>query len=126
VFTLGSQALKVNGTVSSSVTVSGSTLSINVVETDLSNNTTYWQNDITFVLTGSSMTVVGRYYHPTHGYVNITTVVPLTVSSLTGQPTAGQLLFTGSNGSKARLTFNATGYVIEVDTTGTGTFAVVP
>jgi hypothetical protein len=37
-----------------------------------------------------------------------------------------QLLFTGANGSKARLTFTPTGYTVEVDATGSNSFTLVP
>ncbi|GFE59279.1 hypothetical protein [Geobacter sp. AOG1] len=95
----------------------------------LRNNTTgaiSWVKDYTFTLTAQwALTITGRYYDPVYGYVDISTPVPLQVSSLSGQPTSGVLLFTGASGTSARITFNATGYTVEVDT-GTGTFVTAP
>jgi hypothetical protein len=68
---------------------------------------------------GESVTVIGRVYHPVHGYVEVTTPQALVV--LTGDtfPSSGELVVTGSGGSKARLTpLSATQFQIEVDADG--------
>ena len=92
---------------------------------DSSTGKTYWVKDYTYTLTGSSLTISGTYYDPDYGYVTVTTVTPLQVASTDAWPTAGVLLFTGANGSRARLTFTSTGYTVEVDT-GSGFYTTVP
>lgn len=114
------------GSMSFSTSGASKTVSMSVVLTDNVSRLTYWAKDYVLVLTGSSLTVSGTYYDPVHGYVVISTITPLTVSTVDATPTSGQLLFSGSNGTKARLTFTASGYIIEVDTVGNGTYVVVP
>jgi len=114
------------GSVSYSTSGVSKSVSMSVVLTDNASSRTYWVKDYALVLTGTTLTVAGTYYDPIHGYVVLSTVTPLTVSTMDAMPTAGQLLFTGSNGTKARLTFTVSGYIVEVDTTGNGTYVLVP
>lgn len=102
------------------------TVTMSVVITDTNTGRTYWAKDITYTLTGSSLTVTGSYYDPIHGYVVISTTTPLTVTNVDAAPLSGQLLFTGKNGTKARLTFTGGGNIVEVDAAGNGTYVVVP
>lgn len=114
------------GSVSYGTGGASETVSMSVVLTDMLSGRTYWVKDYALVLTGTSLTLTGTYYDPVHGYVIISTVTPLTVATVDALPTSGQLLFSGSNGTRARLTFTGSGYVVEVDATGTGTYVVVP
>ena len=101
-------------------------LIMSVVLLDSADNRTYWLKDYTATLAGDTMSISGTYYDHDHGYVVISTVTPLTVSEYSSTPTAGQLLFTGSNGTKARLTYTSSGYILEVDAGGNDTYVVVP
>lgn len=113
-------------------------LTMSVVLKDNASGKTYWAKDFSYNLVGSALQLTGTYFDPDHGYVVISTIQQLTVTSMYAQPTAGQMLFIGSNGTKARLTFvsskyaNGDGgiigdlYTIEVDASGNGTFVVVP
>lgn len=123
---LESETLVLNG--SMALTNAGYTqnLSLSLVLLDVASNRTYWLKDFTLALSGDTMTVSGVYYDHLHGYVVISTVTPLTVSSYSGEPTSGQLLFSGSNGTKARLTFTSSGYTLEVDVNGDNAYIVVP
>lgn len=114
----GSVVYNTNGT-TKSVTMS-------VLLTDSASGHTYWVKEFTLTLTGTSMTAAGTYYDPIHGYVVMSTITPLTVLSIDAVPTAGQLLFTGRNGTKARLTFTNSSYTVEADAAGNGTYVVVP
>jgi len=120
------RSFSLNGSMVFNISGATKTVGMSVVLTDNSIGRIYWIRDYSMVQTGSSLTMTGTYYDPVHGYVVISTVVPLTVTALDGLPTAGQLLFSGSNGTKARLTFTGSGYTVEVDTAGNGTFVVVP
>jgi hypothetical protein len=124
--TSGSVSINMNGSFAESISGSTKTYTMTIAVTDNVSNSTTLLKDYTLTLTGSSLNITGTYYNPTHGYVVITTVTPLTVSALSAMPTSGQLLCTGSNGTKARLTFASSGYTVEADTAGNGTFVVVP
>jgi hypothetical protein len=111
-----------------SLIVSGSTVTFiaSVVFNDLLHNKSYWLKDFNLTVNGSTSIVSGKYYHSDYGYVAISTVSPLVNSSVYDMPTGGQLLFSGSNGTDVRLTFTLTGYTMEADTTGTGTYVAIP
>lgn len=116
------------GTLSFSMptTTSGTTVTLSAVLVDNASHRSFWFKDMVTTRNGTSETVRGTFYDPTHGYVVISTITPLTVATTDADPTAGQLLFTGNNGTKARLTFTSGGHVVEVDADGSNTFAVVP
>jgi hypothetical protein len=117
-------SFSVNGTMSFSISGTSETLTVSCTVQGASQ--TFWVKDWTYTFTApNTLTISGRYYHPTYGYVDVTTLTPLTVSSVYGDPTAGVLLFTGANGTKAKLTFTSTGYTVDVDTTGNGQYVTV-
>ncbi|WP_136513011.1 hypothetical protein [Geomonas edaphica] len=125
----GTESVTLAGTLAISGTESTITTTITMTLTDNVTHKTYGMSNYQLVMTqsasGISMTLSGTYYDPVHGYVVISTVSPVTTSYASGVPDSGVLLFTGSNGTRARLTFTSTGYVVEADS-GTGTFVVVP
>jgi hypothetical protein len=70
-----------------------------------------------------SLTVEGRLYHPDHGYVDVTTPVPFVVASGDSTPSSGQLVVTGSNDCRARLTvLSSAMFQVEIDVDGDGTY----
>ncbi|GFO53684.1 hypothetical protein GMSM_06910 [Geomonas sp. Red276] len=121
--TLNNATSSLYGSIGFSVQGSSETMTISC--TVSSGGAVYWLRDWTFTLTSTSMTISGQYYDPQYGYVDITTPTPLTVNSLSGEPTAGVVLFNGANGSRARMTFNNSGYVVTVDANGTGNWVIV-
>lgn len=122
----GSQSSTVNGSISISITGITNTLNISAVRLDNLNFNTYWVKDFSFVLTGDTMSISGTYYDHVYGYVVVNTVTPLTVSAYSSTPTSGRLLFTGSNGTKAQLTYTYSGHTLEVDATGNNTYVAIP
>lgn len=122
----GSSSFSMAGSLTCNVGIGTTTVGMSIVLSDTVYGRTYWVKDFTLTLSGSSLSMTGTYYNPVHGYVVISTVTPLTVSTLDGTPTSGQLLFSGGNGTKVRLTFMAGGYTIEADTVGNGTYVIVP
>jgi hypothetical protein len=89
--------------------------------------------DFTLTLSGSSLTVSGTYFDPVLGYVVLSTITPLTVTTIDATPTSGQLLFSGNGGTKVRLTFFSIGRnsgggnpTVEADTAGNGNYVVIP
>ncbi len=123
---IGSDSYTLNGSIALSSNGITKTLNISAVRLDNTNNNTYWTKDFSFVLTGNRLTIKGTYYDHVHGYVVVTTVTPLTVLTYSSTPTSGQLLFTGSNGTKARLTYKFSGYTLDVDVSGNNTYVLIP
>lgn len=124
--TSGGISYSLTGNESFSTSGATETETMSLTVTNNASGRTFWERDYTLIFTGSSLTLTGTYYDPIHGYVVISTLTPMAVSSIDATPTAGQLLFTGSNGTKARLTFTGSGYTVEADTAGNGTYVVVP
>ncbi len=124
--TEGGYSASVYGTVSLSSTSTEDTIKMSLVLKNDTNGKTYWVRDFVYTETYTGlMYQTGTFYDPFHGYVTITTVEPMTVAMEGDSPIDGQLLFSGANGTKALLTFTATGYILEVDS-GTGVFTSVP
>lgn len=121
----GGSSKTITGTISLVQTDLAKTITISAVLFDTGTNSSYWFNDLVFTFVETSLTVSGTYYDPIHGYAVISTVTPLTSSAFANPATLGQLLFTGSNGSKARLTFTSSGETVEVDTAGNDVFVIV-
>ncbi len=74
---------------------------------------------VTPTVDGENLTIEGRFYHPVHGYVDVTT--PQALAVVTGDvfPSSGEILVSGSSGSKARLTaLSSTEFQVEVDADG--------
>jgi hypothetical protein len=92
----------------------------------------YWVNNYTLrIIQGVGYTEIeasGRFYHPGHGYVVVTTLEPLVVNDTDGTPSSGVLMVEGTIGSggsltAARLTaLSSTTYLVEADTDGDGQF----
>ncbi len=122
----GTASYTMSGSVTSSTSGTTKNVAITIMLADNVSGRNYWLSGYTLSLTGSALSVSGKYYHPVHGFVIISTITPLTVSTIDGTPTAGQLLFSGSNGTKARLTFAGSLQTVEADTTGSGSYVVIP
>ncbi|MFA7403315.1 MAG: hypothetical protein WC007_04940 [Pelobacteraceae bacterium] len=120
------ESFTMSGSMTSSAGGTTKTETMSIVLSDNVSSRTFWMKDFTFTLTGNSLTITGTYYDHVYGYVVISTPTPLTVLSIDAEPTSGQLLFSGSNGTKARLTFTSGTPTVEADTSGTGTFVVIP
>jgi hypothetical protein len=109
------------------------TVTMSAVVTDNVSGRTYWEKDYNLTFSGDSLTLSGTHYDPVYGYVVFSTITPITVTAIDATPTSGQLLFSGSNGTKVRLTFFSGGRnsgggspTVEADTTGDGTYVVIP
>jgi len=72
----------------------------------------YWIKDWTYNFSSGKLTVTGVYYHPSYGYVEMTTPTPLTTTSLSGMPTAGVFQAAGGHCTKGRMTFSAAGSIV--------------
>lgn len=120
------ESYTLSGSMTSGTSGTTKTVTMSIVLSDNLSSRTYWMKDFTFTLSGNSLTITGTYYDHVHGYVVVSTITPLTVLNIDAEPTSGQLLFTGSNGTKARLTFASGIPAVEADTSGSGTYVVIP
>lgn len=122
----GNQSFTMVGTIAISNGSATKTVTSSLVIINNVNGRTYWEKDFTQSLTGDLLTVSGTYYDHIYGYVVVSTPIPLRVTSIDATPTSGRLLFTGTNGTNARMTFTSSGWIVEADTTGTGTYTSIP
>ena len=120
--TLGTKSFSLNGSMAYLDDGVSKSLTMSMLLIDNVAQRTYWMKDYAMNMSGNMLTLSGTYFHPFHGYVIMSTLTPLTTSTIDARPTSGQLLFTGSNGTKARLTFTSGGYTIEVDQAGNGVY----
>lgn len=114
---------------SGSITVDFGASESMIIDMDFAagDGTTYRVSDLQMAVTpsasGESLTITGRVYHPVHGYVDVTTPVAFDVQTGDAFPSAGELVATGANDSKARLTaLSPTEFQIDVDADGDGTY----
>jgi len=118
----GAESYTMSGTIDTSATASGATITMDVLSRNNNTQLVEWLNNITISVTGSSpsvMTITGRYYHPEHGYVDIVTNTALQINVADQWPNVGQMTMTGASGSKTRLTvIDNTQYTLEVDADG--------
>ena len=67
--------------------------------------------------------VFGTFYHPQYGYVEMTTIDPFGLHDDDRWPTSGQMVISGSAGTKARLTVMDQAHVdVAADTDGDGLY----
>lgn len=97
----------------------------NLLENGCGKTFLYQSYSLTFATSLTSITIsgAGRYYHPIHGYVDISIPVSFVVSLETGHTVQGVLLVKGQNNSSAKLTIlSPTTYMVECDADGDGVY----
>lgn len=100
------ESLTLNGSVSLSIATGKETMTMSIVTLESSTNKTYYIKDFKLELTsGTSLTISGTFYSHDYGYVVLTTVTALSASSFDTSIYSGELLFTGANGTKAKIIF---------------------
>ncbi|MBJ6749647.1 hypothetical protein [Geomonas anaerohicana] len=72
----------------------------------------YWIKDWTYTFSRNTLAITGVYFHPSYGYVEVTTPTPLSVSSFSDVPIAGVFQAAGAHCTKARLTFSSAGTTV--------------
>lgn len=69
-----------------------------------------------------TFTMAGRFIHPSHGYVEITTPAPFRINEDGDWPISGIMMATGANGSRARLdVISPESYQIDIYESGNST-----
>ncbi|MFL0797408.1 MAG: hypothetical protein K6L73_07940 [Cellvibrionaceae bacterium] len=87
---------------------------------------TYRFDDLTITETktstagSSEISINGRFYHPDHGYADITTPETLLYSYRSDEPFYGSISFTGEGNSNLTLTFSGSSYNVDLDEDGDG------
>ncbi|MFO7688195.1 MAG: hypothetical protein R6V60_19130 [Desulfobacterales bacterium] len=104
--TSGGQSYVVDGAVSVELSGSSVTASIDMLMKD-SSGEVFWVKDYTLKIAEGTdyvdIEVSGRFYHPAHGYVDLTTMTPFHTNTLDDWPSSGELMIVGGLGTKARL-----------------------
>ena len=130
--TLGGDSVTVKGNMSFNMTGSPIILTMTILIKDSSINRVYWVKDYRLAITEgvgyADIDISGRFYHPEHGYVTLSTEQVLRLYDLDDYPSSGILLITGKTGAeggktKARITFHSSStYQVEADTNGDGLY----
>jgi hypothetical protein len=87
----------------------------------------FWAKDYSLTVndqgTYEEISITGRFYHPEHGYVEISTPTPLHINVGDEFPSSGVLELSGANNAKVRLTADSsTTFHVEADKDGDGVF----
>lgn len=119
-------SLTVDGTVTTSASGATVTITSNLVLRDNATSTSYKTENlvVTAVAAASSasITLAGRVYHPSEGYVTLSTPTPLVVETGDNYPSSGTFVATGANNGSVTVTaLTNTTYQIEIDVNGDGT-----
>jgi len=124
--TSGDQSYVIDGNVSFDVSRPSSTASVDMLMKD-SSGEVYWVKDYKLsIFEGvdyADIEVSGRFYHPTYGHVDLSTILPVRIFDIDEWPSFGELQVAGGAGTKARLlAFSNNSCQIIVDTFGDDTY----
>jgi len=124
----GSESMTLSGTMDmNSISAFNYTMTMNLDFRDNVKNETYrlenYVVDITDNISYIDVDISGTVYHPTHGYVAVTTTTLIRIYSTDENPTSGVVELAGSGGSKVVVTFNTNDtYTMDIDSDGDATF----
>ena len=122
--TSGNQSYVIDGDVSVDVSGSPSVASLDMFMKD-SSGEVFWVKDYTLRITEGldyvDLEVSGRFYHPTHGYVDLSTITPVRTYNSHEWPSSGVLQIVGGGGTTAQLLAIDENYCqVIADTNGDG------
>ena len=121
--TSGNQSYVIDGDISVDVSGPSSIASLDMMMKD-SSNEVFWVNDYTLNISEGidyvDVVVSGRFYHPTHGYVDISTISPIRTYNNYQWPSSGVLQVVGGGGTTAQLIVKDENCQIIADTNGDG------
>lgn len=103
------------------------TVTLSAYSKDIESGQVYWLKDYAMSITEFAgymeIEIFGAFYHPDHGYVNLTTTEPFIVHHEDDWPTSGLLEIEGYKNTQAELTaLNQLSYSVTADTDGNGVF----
>ena len=122
--TSGDQSYIIDGDVSVDVSGSSSIASLDMLMKD-SSGEVFWVSDYTLTITEGvdyvDLGVSGKFYHPTHGYVDLSTKTAVRTYNIYQWPSSGELEIVGGGDTTARLIVIDENYCqIIADTNGDG------
>ena len=104
--TSGDQSYVIDGDISVNVSESPSVASLDMYMKD-SSGEVFWVRGYTLRITEGldyvDLVVSGRFYHPTHGYVDLSTITPVRTHNSYEWPSSGVLQIDGGEGTTAQL-----------------------
>jgi hypothetical protein len=104
--TSGSQSYTIDGDLSIDVSGPSSTASLEMMMQDNSGEV-FWVNNYALIISEGvdfvDVSATGRFYHPTYGYVDLSTINPLRTYNNNEWSSSGELQVVGGEGTKARL-----------------------
>ena len=123
--TSGSDIAWMDGTLSFDPSATTSVVTMNMKVKAAGSDDVFWMENFvltsTVVVGGYELSMSGRFYHPHHGYVDITTPTAFRYTGANLYPYPGEMVTAGSNGSVVTLTsLSASVYQIDIDTNGDG------
>ena len=110
--TIGADSLTLDGTLAYIFQSSTSfTATMDMRLRDNSTGKVHWISNYAMTISVAEgyveFTVSGKFYHPNHGFVVISTPTPFRINSGQSWPSQGVMILTGKNSTKARLTVNS-------------------
>lgn len=125
--TQGSDSVTIKGDISFDATGSPVVLTMTIWIKDSRINRVYWVKDYRLELTEGvgyvDIDISGRFYHPDHGYVTLSTEEMLRLYDGDEYPSSGVLVVTGGGNTRARLEYiSSTTYQVLADTDGDGLY----
>jgi hypothetical protein len=104
--------LTLDGDIDMDFTVSPKIITFNAYGQDASSGKVYWIRDYSIAIdedenqfpVQTTVLMDGMFYHPDHGYVELSTPVPIVLLGDDEWPTSGTLVVTGANNAKAKIT----------------------
>lgn len=81
-----------------------------------------YREDIIIGAGFTSETISGRFYHPSYGYVELTTLQSLHFDAGAEWPSSGVLQCSGGNNTAVRMSFASSSHHLEADTDGDGVY----
>lgn len=124
----GSESMTLSGTMAmNSISTLNYTMTMNMDFRDNVKNETYRLENYVVNITDSilyvDIDISGTVYHPTHGYVTVTTTTSVRINNTDENPTSGVVELVGTGGSKVRVTFTTNDtYTMDIDSDGDTTF----
>jgi len=124
--TSGDQSYVIDGDVSVDVSGSPSVASLDMFMKD-SSGEVFWVNNYSLIISEGvdyfDVNATGRFYNPTYGYVDLSTITPVRTYNIYDWPSSGELQIIGGEGTKAQLIVVDENFLrIIADTNGDGNY----
>jgi hypothetical protein len=124
--TSGNEAYVIDGDVSVDESGPSSTATLDMLMKD-NFGEVFWVNDYMLIISEGvdyfDVNATGRFYNPTYGYVDLSTITPVRTYNIYEWPSSGELQIIGGEGTKAQLIVVDENFLrIIADTNGDGNY----